>query len=162
MIGMGKLKNNLYFLEVAEHKDAATRSLPSMMKCNVWHVRFDHPSSIKLQILHKDLHILVTLPDLHSHYRVCHIAKQKRLPFHSRNNMCAELFDLIHMDTWGPFQVSTIEGHKYFLTLVDDCSQATWTSLMHAKSDVLSIFPTSITLFLHNTKEKSEVYAQIM
>lgn len=42
-------------------------------------------------------------------------------------------FHLIHMDVWGPFSIPTTAGHKYFLTLVDDATRATWLLLMKAK-----------------------------
>lgn len=29
-------------------------------------------------------------------------------------------FDLVHCDIWGPFTPMTVQGHKYFLTIVDD------------------------------------------
>ena len=55
--------------------------------------------------------------------------------------MSVSSFDLVHMDIWGPFHVSTPARHKFFLTLVDDCTCATWVYLLHAKSDVLTVFP---------------------
>ena len=68
------------------------------------------------------------------------MAKQKRLPFVSYNNLSAKSFDLIHIDIWGAFHISTIAGHKFFLTIADDCTRATWIYLLRAKSDVLTIF----------------------
>lgn len=50
----------------------------------------------------------------------CHRAKQSRNIFPTKNNKSKELFDLIHIDTWGPYAISTCIGAKYFLTLVDD------------------------------------------
>ena len=41
------------------------------------------------------------------------------------NNMSANPFDLVHIDIWGPFNVSTPARHKYFLTIVDDYTRAT-------------------------------------
>ena len=41
------------------------------------------------------------------------------------NNMSANPFDLVHNDIWGPFNVSTPAGHRYFLTIVDDYTRAT-------------------------------------
>ena len=36
----------------------------------------------------------------------------------------------------GPFSIPTTAGHRYFLTIVDDASRATWVFLMKAKSEV--------------------------
>lgn len=141
MIGMGRLDNNIYFLETTQTSNAFVLSLSTMSKCNICHMRLGHPSAIKLQLLHDSLHISASLTDLSSHCQTCHIAKQKRLPFPSRNNFSETPFDMIHLDTWGPFQIPTIEEYKFFLTIVDDCSQATWTYLMRTKSDVTYMLP---------------------
>lgn len=38
-------------------------------------------------------------------------------------------FDLIHVDTWGPYKSTTYDEFRYFLTIVDDFSRVTWTYL---------------------------------
>ena len=50
--------------------------------------------------------------------------------------MCECSFNLIHMDVWGPFSISTSNGQKYFITLVDDATRATWLFHITAKSKV--------------------------
>lgn len=55
-------------------------------------------------------------------------------------------FDLLHIDVWGPFFTSTVEGYRYFLTIVDDHTCLTWIYLLRAKNDVLYIFPDFITM----------------
>ena len=85
------------------------------------------------------------------------MAKQKCLPFVSHNNMSANPFDIVHIDIWGPFNVSTLVGHRYFLTIVDDCTRATWVYLLCAKAYVLTVFPESFNLIStqYNTVIKS-------
>ncbi|KAG7599611.1 Integrase catalytic core [Arabidopsis suecica] len=82
------------------------------------------------------LYVLSTSPA-----EFCEQAKQKRLTFPSKNNMAEHAFDLVHIDTWGPFATPTVEGFRYFLTIVDDYSRATWVYLMKAKNEVLTLFP---------------------
>lgn len=53
---------------------------------------------------------------------------------------------MIHLDIWGPFHTSTHNGEKYFLTVADDFSKATWVYLMHFKIDVLQILKTFLRL----------------
>ena len=77
---------------------------------------------------------------------VCHLSKQKWLPFVTRNHICNKPFELIHIDTWGPFSVPTVDGYKYFLTIVDDYSRATWFYMLKQKSDVLHVFPGYIQM----------------
>ena len=61
------------------------------------------------------------------------------------------------MDVWGHFSILTFDGHKNFLTIVDDASKATWVFLLTAKSEVrpviVSFYKMILTKF--GTKIKS-------
>nr|GEY16982.1 retrovirus-related Pol polyprotein from transposon TNT 1-94 [Tanacetum cinerariifolium] len=59
--------------------------------------------------------------------------------WHQSKSCSIVVFDLIHMDTWGPYKVPTNGKFKYFLTIVDDFNRTTWTYLMVHKSDALEI-----------------------
>ena len=74
------------------------------------------------------------------------ISKQKCLPFVAHNNMSTIPFDLVHLDIWGPSHVSTPEGYRYFLNIVDDCTRATWVYLLCAKLEILTVFPNFFTM----------------
>jgi len=75
------------------------------------------------------------------HCDICQRAKQKKLSYPNRNNLCSASFDLLHIDVWGPFSEPTVEGFRYFLTIVDDHTRVTWVYLLRLKSDVLTVFP---------------------
>lgn len=77
---------------------------------------------------------------------MCPLAKQKCLPFTSLNNLSTSAFDLLHLDIWGPFHVPTIDGFKYFLTIVDDCTHVSWIYLLKDKGSVATVFPSFLTL----------------
>ncbi|KAK9673116.1 hypothetical protein RND81_12G147300 [Saponaria officinalis] len=64
----------------------------------------------------------------------CVLAKMHQLPFQRSNNKALHTFDLVHMDLWGPFKTPTLSRAYYFLTVVDDCSRATWTFLIKDKT----------------------------
>ena len=61
---------------------------------------------------------------------ICPLAKQRRLSFDYHNHMSQFPLDLVHYDIWGPYFVSSHVGHRYFLTLVDDCSRFTLIFLL--------------------------------
>ena len=86
------------------------------------------------------------LPDLNSvSNEICEIfplAKHKRLPFPFHNHVSEFPFDLIHCDIWGPYMVPTVAGHKYFLTIVDDCTRSTWVYLMNQFGKSINVFRT--------------------
>ena len=53
------------------------------------------------------------------------MAKLKRFPFPFNNKISSCAFDLVHMDVWGPYSTPTLDGFKYFLTIMDDTIRAT-------------------------------------
>ncbi|KAL0430697.1 UNVERIFIED_CONTAM: Retrovirus-related Pol polyprotein from transposon RE2 [Sesamum radiatum] len=48
------------------------------------------------------------------------------------------IFDLVHMDLWGPYKTTTVSGCCYFLTIVDHFSRNTWTYLLKHKSQAVN------------------------
>ena len=90
---------------------------------SLWHARLGHPSDVKLHALG---HFLPCLQKACNDLcNVCPLAKQKRLPFPFNNKISFCAFDLIHLDVWGPYATSSLDGFKYFLTVVDDATCAT-------------------------------------
>nr|GEY60429.1 putative reverse transcriptase, RNA-dependent DNA polymerase, Gag-polypeptide of LTR copia-type [Tanacetum cinerariifolium] len=53
---------------------------------------------------------------------VCHKAKQTRDSFPLSENKSPVFGLLMHLDVWGPYKVISMEGFRYFLTIVDDYS----------------------------------------
>nr|GEW62206.1 ribonuclease H-like domain-containing protein [Tanacetum cinerariifolium] len=66
---------------------------------------------------------------------VCHRAKQTRKPFPLSVHKSKNLGDLVHLNLWGPYRVTSREGYKYFLTIVDDLSRAVWVYLVKTKNE---------------------------
>ncbi|CAA7015607.1 unnamed protein product [Microthlaspi erraticum] len=152
MIGRAKLLHNLYILDNTEDATPSASSSPSLFcgsvlaDVSVWHSRLGHPSFSTLQKLKS---ILPSFKDHSSdlfHCSVCPLAKQRRLAYISHNNLASQPFDLIHLDIWGPFSVESVEGYRYFLTIVDDCTRVTWLYMLRNKSDVCTVFPAFLSL----------------
>ena len=99
----------------------------------LWHSRLGHPSFSNLSLLNK-----IVSSEAFNNLdccEVCHLSKQKRLPFPSSSHVSVQPFKLVHCDLWGPFSTCTVEGFRYFLTIVDDFSHCTWVYLLKNKSD---------------------------
>ncbi|KAK9706955.1 hypothetical protein RND81_07G163400 [Saponaria officinalis] len=97
---------------------------------------------------HAPLSSLKHLSMLHLHHLndtvclTCPMAKLTKSSFPNRQTNASNPFDLIHMDIWGPYRVAYKGKYKYFLTIVDDNSRATWVYLLCHKSDTLDHLKT--------------------
>ena len=52
----------------------------------------------------------------------------------------ASILDLIQSDVVGPIPTKSINGCRYFLTFIDDCSRYCWIYFMKQKSEVFDTF----------------------
>ena len=145
-IGSTEVRDGLYMLN-----SSCKFSVPCSLVNNVvvtvgnaWHFRLGPLSHEKLGILCKN-HPYIS----HSNNKdctVCLLAKQKRFPFVDSNTETVSAFDIVHMHIWGPLSISSIHGHRYFLTVVDDYSKVVWIYLMKHKSDVSSMVKSFILM----------------
>ena len=135
MIGKGRQLANLY---VFHHNHPSTAFINSV-SLHTWHNRLGHLSNKCLDSL--KTHLSFDSMHARSYCPICPLAKQRKLSFVSHNNLAILPFDLIHCDIWGPHHVPSYSGHKYFLTLVDDCIRFTWVYMLKHKYDVHSIVP---------------------
>ncbi|GKB60306.1 retrovirus-related pol polyprotein from transposon TNT 1-94 [Tanacetum coccineum] len=121
---------------------------------SLWHHRLGHLPVSKMKNI--QCNDVPTVNDSGSTCLTCPMAKLTRLPFSLSDSHSSTAFHLIHMDTWGPYKVPTNGKYRYFLTIVDDFSRATWTYLMTNKSDafaILKVFLKFVELQF-NTKVK--------
>jgi len=127
MIGLGKLKQGLYHLDIIKSQTSPKVSsinnftIPPITNTNLWHYRLGYLSENRLNILHMNFPFISKHVD--DNCDICHLAKQKRLSYSPSFNRSCKSFDLVHMDIWGPFAKLFIHDHKYFLTIFDDFSR---------------------------------------
>jgi len=151
-ICLAKLKYGLYHLETytkSRHTPPKATfinnfSTPPVTNSNIRHFRLGHLSGNHLNTLHKNFPFISKHVD--ENCDICHLAKQKKLSYSPSANRALKPFDLVHMDLWGPFSQSSVHGHKYFLTIVDDFSRYTWIILFKTKGDVRTHVQTFVSL----------------
>ena len=137
--GIGKVKDGLYILSTKSPTSAISHTCFSTQSANVkssiWHQRLGHAP---IPILNQINAIQPTL-DISQicNCHICPLARQTRKPFPTHIVVSTHVFQLVHMDVWGPFKQETYNGNKYFLTLVDDFCRMTWVFLLKFKSDCL-------------------------
>lgn len=93
----------------------------------ILHARLGHCSMSKLRHINacKAPNVAVLPCD------TCLLSKFHRMPFERSDSLAVNPFDLVHMDLWGPYKTPDIGGAHYFLTVLDDCTRATWTFLQN-------------------------------
>lgn len=156
-IGVGQANDGLYLLQSGSTHQHSSSSLGDFLASHnlstisnsfsvatsvntlssLWHSRLGHPLDSRLQALSHVFPFPKTF--CNNACNICPLAKQKHLPFPFNNNLSASTFDMLQMDVWGPYSTPTLDGYKYFLTIVDDATRATWVYLMKSKSDVRSL-----------------------
>ena len=50
-----------------------------------------------------------------------------------------DALELVHGDLCGPITPATIDGRRYFLLLMDDCSRCMWLQLLTSKDEVVAV-----------------------
>ncbi|KAL2929542.1 Retrovirus-related Pol polyprotein from transposon RE1 [Bienertia sinuspersici] len=100
---------------------------------SLWHQRLGHAPLAKIKKIKK----VESIRNLnHEKCVVCLQAKFTKLSYNRSNTRADNLFDLIHVDIWGPYRTPTRQHHRYFITVVDDFSRLIWIKLMRYKSEV--------------------------
>jgi hypothetical protein len=154
-IGFARALDGLYYLRLSDktaHASVTTTTTPTqnIPQAALWHFRLGHLGSNKMMLLHSRYSYISV--DHKGVCDICHYAKHKKLPFPISNNKAVHCYDLLHVDIWGPVSTSSIHGHSYFLTIVDDCSRFTWVVLMKHKSEARQRIIEFITLIENQLK----------
>ena len=71
----------------------------------------------------------------------CQLGKHTRSSFPKKlNNRATFMFDVVHLDNWGPSRISTNLGFQYFGTFIDEYYRYTWLFLIKSISELFTIF----------------------
>jgi transposase InsO family protein len=84
----------------------------------------------------------------------CVFGKQCRVKFSTGIHSTSGTLDYIHSDLWGPSQVPSKGGARYFVTFIDDYSRKVWVYFLKKKSDVFVTFKQWKTLIENQTGKK--------
>ncbi|KAL0395161.1 UNVERIFIED_CONTAM: Retrovirus-related Pol polyprotein from transposon RE2 [Sesamum latifolium] len=152
-LAVGKLVGKLYILDhnsfsvCSKPSDSVPLSTSNIVHstCNdsLWHLRLGHSS---YQAIKNISELKIKQPDSSNPCHVCHISKHHRLYFPVSNTQVDSIFDLVHMDLWGPYKTAIVSGCCYFLTIVDHFSRNTWTYLLKHKSQAVNCITSFIQM----------------
>jgi len=163
MIGSVEIQDRLYVLRVPSYQKLQIKHIISSQITNIinfttsdletlWHFRLGHVSNKCIDVIKNKFPFVKYNKSFVCD--VCHFAKQKRLSFPFSASKSKKYFDLIHVYLWGSHSVSSIHGHKYLLTIVDDYSRYTWIFPLKQKSKVVKTLKIFVVLFKHNLRQQ--------
>lgn len=75
----------------------------------------------------------------HDTCTVCPLARHHHLSFLVHTNVSCMPFEIIHCDILGSMATPSINGSRFFLTIVDDHTRFTWIHLMKSKAQTRSL-----------------------
>lgn len=137
---VGHAKGGLYYLnsdgDLGSSRTRFAGAADSSSDYNLWHNRLGHAPKSKLKYIPE---IKSCLQNCDLVCVTCPMAKFTKLPFPVSESKAAKSFDLIHVDTWGPYKVCTRDKYRFFFTIVDDNSRMTWIYLMKQKNEAATV-----------------------
>lgn len=83
-------------------------------------------------------------------------AKFHKFSFVSRSNSVNLSFELLHLDIWGPFDLSSIFSDNFFVTMVDDKARCSWTYLMKYKRQMVQLVSNFISYIKNQFNAKGD------
>ncbi|GJU41558.1 ribonuclease H-like domain-containing protein [Tanacetum coccineum] len=138
-IGDLKLNNNitLYDVLVVPEYTVSLLSVHELSRDNkltLWHQRLGHPVDPVLDVLKGFLNLDSQTISEHL-CDTCNKAKQTREPFPLSEHKSSKIGELVHLDVWGTYKVTSRDGFRYFFTIVDDFTRAVWIYMLKGMDD---------------------------
>lgn len=138
------IKNKLVLSALAAHESPET-----------WHRRLGHLGldNLKKLVQHDMVKGINLKPSDITDMAADHIcstclqAKQTRLPFGPSEPKTTDILELVHMDVCGPMPETSLGGHRFFATFLDDYSGLSSVVPLKAKSDVPQCIKETFTLW---------------
>ncbi|GJX25295.1 putative RNA-directed DNA polymerase [Tanacetum coccineum] len=157
VLGIGNQCGGLYYFDYEGIKSNMCNSqFKSCLSQHDWHCRLGHPADPVLGVLKPELNINNIKQT--EYCEICQRAKQTREPFPLSDHTSSALGDLVHLDLWGPYKVTSSEGFKYFLTVVDDYTRAIWLYLIKTKDEVSFYITVFYNLIENQFNKKIKVF----
>jgi hypothetical protein len=137
ILGTGIAHNGLYYLHEGSDEVAFTSKMSPCQELLLLQRRFGHPPFTSMSHSYPSLFNACPRESLICDAR--EFAKHTRVPYPSLGLRSNKPFDVIHSDVWGPCEVKSVSGHRWFVTFIDGFSRYTWLYLLKYKSDVFVI-----------------------
>jgi len=67
------------------------------------------------------------------------VLDKKKVKFSTTTHHSEDLLDCIHVSIWGPVKTASLEGHRYFVSFIDNLSRHCWIYLMKQRCEALDM-----------------------
>nr|GEV13825.1 retrovirus-related Pol polyprotein from transposon TNT 1-94 [Tanacetum cinerariifolium] len=155
----GDRSTNLYSVNLNEMASASPICLmahASSTKSWLWHQRLSHLNFDTINDLARN-DLVAGLPKFKYHKEhVCPSCEQGKSKRASHPPNSRKRLHLLHMDLCGPIRITSINGKRYVLVIVDDYSRYTWVHFLRSKDEspeVIIKFLKRITSLQPSDKE---------
>ena len=151
--------NNLYaeILMTLHHNVGTKRGLANEQSAYLWHKRLGHISKERMERLVKN----EILPNLDfTDLSVCVDCIKGKQTKHTKKGATrnTQLLEIIHTDVCGPFDVSSFNKEKYFITFIDDFSRYGYVYLLHEKSQAIN----ALKIFINEVERQLDKNVKIV
>ncbi|KAH9752456.1 hypothetical protein KPL71_014688 [Citrus sinensis] len=141
-IVMKGVKNNgLYVLEGSSVPVlSALHVISDVDKAKMWHPRLEHMSAKGLQELSKRGLLCEDKVEELKFCENCIFGKTHIMKFERGLHKSKAVLDYAHSDLWGPAQVPSLSGGRYFVTFIGDFSRKVWLYILKTKDQAFEKF----------------------
>ncbi|KAG8503616.1 hypothetical protein CXB51_001792 [Gossypium anomalum] len=129
--------------EVNWSGDSHSAHVASTEGTKLWHQRLGHAKFKSMaQMVNKEMvENFIKTVQIEDLCEVCQMGKQARLPFPANTTWRASSkLELVHSDVWGPMRTESLNGNRYFILFIDDCTRYCWIYFLKHKSEVVQVF----------------------
>ncbi|KAM1697211.1 hypothetical protein ACFXTN_028649 [Malus domestica] len=136
------LSNNAVYplpvLKSSSHRPVAY--IGQKVSSALWHCRLGHPTNSIVQIALRKSSIPFSCTSSPQVCKPCLQGKFTHLPFPSPASKSVTPFEVIHTDVWGHSPTKSIEGYRYYVSFIDECTRYTWIFPLINKAAVFGVF----------------------
>ena len=133
-------RGSLYYL-LGEVQVAAKAEVNSVFEgLKLWHRRLGHPAEGSIRELVKSGIMQAQLEVEHLRCEECVLGKSKKLAYPKGKHTSAKPLDYAHSDLWGPAQVNSTGGGRYYMSIIDDYSRKIWIYILKEELEAFSKF----------------------
>ncbi|KAH9669014.1 hypothetical protein KPL70_021617 [Citrus sinensis] len=137
----GVKENGLYVLQGSSVPvQEGVSAVSEEDRTKLWHLRLGHMSIKGLQELSKQGLLGGDRIQQLEFCENCIFGKSHRSKFNKGEHMSKQVLDYAHIDLWGPAQVPSLSGGRYFMSLIDDYSRKVWIYILKIKDQALEKF----------------------